>query len=109
MPVTADEPDLMLALDHLAKASGVKVLGLSPGAPTAEVGYVVLPVQLSLDGSYASLFWWFTVGQPSRRSGIHPGRRADSLGGRPGGSSRCPAYEASSIANQRPTQRPSAM
>ena len=59
MPVTADEPDLMLALDHLAKASGVKVLGLSPGAPTAEVGYVVLPVQLSLDGSYASLTGYF--------------------------------------------------
>lgn len=55
MPVTADEPDLLFALDHLARGSGVKVLGLSPGAPTAEVGYVVLPVQLSLEGSYGSL------------------------------------------------------
>ena len=55
MPVTADEPDLMLALGHFAKLSRVKVLGLSPGAPTAEVGYVVLPVQLSLDGSYGAL------------------------------------------------------
>lgn len=55
MPLTADEPDLLLALDHLAKASGVKVLEFSPGAPTAEVGYVIVPVQLSLDGSYGSL------------------------------------------------------
>lgn len=59
MPVTADEPDLMLALSQFAKASGVKVLGLSPQAPTAEVGYVVLPVQLSLDGSYGSLTRYF--------------------------------------------------
>lgn len=55
MPVTADEPDLLLALGHLAKASGVKVLTLSPGAPSAAVGYVTLPVQLTLSGSYGSL------------------------------------------------------
>ncbi len=59
MPVTADEPDLMLALGQYAKASGVKVLGLSPQEPTAEVGYVILPVQLSLDGSYGSLTRYF--------------------------------------------------
>ncbi|HLX31144.1 MAG TPA: type 4a pilus biogenesis protein PilO [Gaiellaceae bacterium] len=55
MPVTADEPDLLLALDQLARASGVKVLQISPGAPTPAVGYVVLPISLSLSGSYGSL------------------------------------------------------
>jgi Tfp pilus assembly protein PilO len=55
MPPSADEADLLLALNHLAKASGVKVLGITLGAPTAEVGDVILPAQLTLDGSYGSL------------------------------------------------------
>lgn len=55
MPPSADEPDLVLGLQHLAKASGVKLLGLSLGAPTAEIGYVVLPASLTLDGSYGSV------------------------------------------------------
>ena len=55
MPPSADEPDLLLALNHIAKASGVKVLGLSLGAPTAEIGYVILPVQLNVDGTYRSV------------------------------------------------------
>lgn len=55
MPVTADEPDLLLALDQVARADGIKVLGLTPQTPTAAVGYVVLPVQLTLQGTYASL------------------------------------------------------
>lgn len=55
MPVAADEADLLLMLDQLAKASSVKVLELSPQTPTAAVGYVVLPIQLSLQGSYGAL------------------------------------------------------
>ncbi len=55
MPATADESDLLLMLDQLARGSGVKVLLLSPQTPTAVVGYVVLPVQLSLQGTYGAL------------------------------------------------------
>ena len=55
MPATADESDLLLMLDQLAKASGVKVLLLSPQTPSAAVGYVALPIQLSLQGPYGAL------------------------------------------------------
>lgn len=55
MPATPDESDLLLMLDQLAKSSGVKVLLLSPQTPTAAVGYVVLPIQLSLQGTYGAL------------------------------------------------------
>lgn len=55
MPVTADESDLLLLLDQLAKSSGVKVLLLSPQVPTTAIGYVVLPIQLSLEGTYGNL------------------------------------------------------
>jgi uncharacterized protein YjeT (DUF2065 family) len=55
MPPSADEPDLLLALNHIAKASGVKVLGLSLQTPTPQIGYVVLPVSLTVDGTYGSV------------------------------------------------------
>lgn len=56
MPLSADEPDLLLALDQLARESGVKVTGLSPGTPAAVAGgYTQLPVTLTLAGSYGSL------------------------------------------------------
>jgi Tfp pilus assembly protein PilO len=55
MPATPDESDLLLMLDQLAKASGVKVLLLSPQTPAAAIGYVALPVQLSLQGPYGAL------------------------------------------------------
>jgi len=55
MPTAADEPDLLLGLDQLAHASGVRVLGVSPEAPVAAVGYTMLPVSLSLAGNYGSL------------------------------------------------------
>ena len=55
MPVAADESDLLLMLDQLAKGTGVKVMQLSPQTPTPAVGYVILPIQLSLQGSYGAL------------------------------------------------------
>ncbi len=55
MPVTEDEPDLLLGLDQLAGSYGVQVASLSPGTPTAAVGYTVVPVALSLNGTYAGL------------------------------------------------------
>jgi Tfp pilus assembly protein PilO len=56
MPTSADEPDLLLGLDQLARASGVKVLGISPLTPAAAAGgYTQLPLTLTLQGSYGSL------------------------------------------------------
>jgi Tfp pilus assembly protein PilO len=56
MPTSADEPDLMLGLDQLARSSGVRVLGISPLTPTATAsGYTQLPLTLTLQGSYGSL------------------------------------------------------
>lgn len=55
MPGTADEPDLLLTLDQLARSAGVRVLELSPASVSSAVGYSILPVSLGLQGSYASL------------------------------------------------------
>jgi Tfp pilus assembly protein PilO len=56
MPTSADEPDLLLGLDQLARSSGVKVLGISPlTASATSGGYTQLPMTLTLEGSYGSL------------------------------------------------------
>ncbi|MGH3008495.1 MAG: type 4a pilus biogenesis protein PilO [Gaiellaceae bacterium] len=56
MPTSADEPDLMLGLDQLARSAGVKVLGISPATPTGVAGgYTQIPLTLTLQGSYGSL------------------------------------------------------
>jgi Tfp pilus assembly protein PilO len=56
MPTREDVPDLLLGLDQLAGSYGVQVTTLSPATPTAAAGgYTILPVSLSLTGSYASL------------------------------------------------------
>ncbi len=55
MPLTSDEPDLLLALDRLAHSYGVRVVTLSPAPPTPGTGYSVQSVALTLNGSYPSL------------------------------------------------------
>ena len=55
MPVTEDEPDLLLTVDEVARSAGVKVLTLSPVAATQEVGYTTLPLQLNVSGGYAQI------------------------------------------------------
>jgi hypothetical protein len=53
LPSQADQPDLLFELDRLAKASGVDVLSISPQAAQASAtGYTVVPINLSLNGSY---------------------------------------------------------
>lgn len=53
LPSRADETNLLFELQRVAAASGVKVLGVSPQPAQAMTGgYTVLPVSLSLDGSY---------------------------------------------------------
>ena len=56
MPAKEDQPDLLLGLDELARSYGVQVVSLSPGGGAAAAGgYTVLPVSLTLTGSYSSL------------------------------------------------------
>jgi Tfp pilus assembly protein PilO len=55
MPAGQDEPDLLLTLTQTARAAGVQVLGVSPGTPTAAVGYTVVPVTLNIAGAYPHL------------------------------------------------------
>jgi len=53
LPSEADTPGLILELQQVAKASGVKIVGISPQAATAApTGYTVEPINLQLDGSY---------------------------------------------------------
>lgn len=56
LPSQVDEPDLILELNRIAAASGVKILNLTPqagqGMPN---GYTVQPINLSLNGSYFNL------------------------------------------------------
>ena len=53
LPSHADQPGLLLELQQVAKASGVKLLGVSPLQPAAvAAGYTVEPINVNLDGSY---------------------------------------------------------
>ena len=53
LPSQPDQPSLLLELNRLAKASGVKIRGLSPQAAQAAAGgYTMVPINLQLDGSY---------------------------------------------------------
>ncbi len=55
MPITEDQPDLLLAVDQVAGSAHVKVTALSPSTPSQAVGYTVLPLSVSLVGSYAEI------------------------------------------------------
>jgi hypothetical protein len=60
LPSQADQPNLLLELDRLATAAGVKVLGVSPqAAQFMPAGYTVLPINLQLDGTYFHLTGFF--------------------------------------------------
>src|SRR5207342_456054 len=53
LPSQADTPNLMFELQHVAKVSGVKLLGISPQPAQATAnGYTVVPINLNLDGRY---------------------------------------------------------
>ncbi len=55
MPATADMPDLLLELDQVARAAGVSVGSIAPGAPTQGTGFSVLPLSLTFTGDFYSL------------------------------------------------------
>ncbi len=53
LPSQADQPGLLLELQAVAKASHVRILGISPQTATAiAAGYTAQPINLNLDGSY---------------------------------------------------------
>jgi hypothetical protein len=56
LPSQADQPELLFELDHLAKASNVHVVGISPQSGMANpAGYTVQPINVQLNGSYYNL------------------------------------------------------
>ncbi len=56
LPSQPDQPDLLLELDRIAKASGVQVNGISPQTAQANAaGYTVVPINLTLTGTYYKL------------------------------------------------------
>jgi Tfp pilus assembly protein PilO len=55
MPSTQDQPDLLLELDQVARASGVTVLTITPRGATAANGYTTVPIDLTLTGDYYAL------------------------------------------------------
>ena len=55
LPSQIDQPDLLFELDRLAEASDVKILNLTPQAPTAGNNYTIEPINLSLAGTYFHL------------------------------------------------------
>ncbi|MBX5475260.1 MAG: type 4a pilus biogenesis protein PilO [Thermoleophilia bacterium] len=55
MPSSADMPDLLLELDQEARAAGVSVVSIAPGAETPGEGYRVVPIQLGFTGDFFSL------------------------------------------------------
>src|SRR5262245_53772445 len=53
LPSRVDQPNLLLGLSRVAKSSGVNLLSISPQAAQATaLGYTVVPINLSLEGSY---------------------------------------------------------
>ena len=53
LPSQADMTSLLFELERVAKASGVKLMGISPQTAQAMAsGYTVVPITLNLDGTY---------------------------------------------------------
>ncbi|HEY2353921.1 MAG TPA: type 4a pilus biogenesis protein PilO [Gaiellaceae bacterium] len=56
LPSRADQTNLLFELNRVAKSSGVTVISISPQAAQATaLNYTVVPVNLSLNGSYFSV------------------------------------------------------
>ena len=55
MPETTDMPDLLLELDQVARAAGVTVNSITPGAVSPGNGFGVLPISIAFSGDFYSL------------------------------------------------------
>ncbi len=55
MPDREDMPGLLLELDAVSTAAGVRFLAIQPGAAVAYAGYYSVPITLSFQGNYYDL------------------------------------------------------
>jgi len=55
MPETTDMPDVLLELDQVARAAGVTVNSITPGAVSPGSGFGVLPISIAFSGDFYSL------------------------------------------------------
>jgi len=55
MPDTDDMPGIILDLNSVAEASGIKFVSIQPSAPTPKTGYTAIGVTLSFEGNYFDL------------------------------------------------------
>jgi Tfp pilus assembly protein PilO len=55
MPDTDDMPGIILDLNSVAEASGIKFVSIQPSAPTPKTGYTAIGITLSFEGNYFDL------------------------------------------------------
>jgi Tfp pilus assembly protein PilO len=55
MPDNADMPGIILDLNSVAEATGIKFLSIQPAAPTPKTGYSAIEITLTFEGNYFDL------------------------------------------------------
>ena len=55
MPDTDDMPGIILDLNSVAEATGIKFLSIQPSAPTPKTGYSAIEITLTFEGNYFDL------------------------------------------------------
>jgi Tfp pilus assembly protein PilO len=55
MPDTDDMPGIILDLNSVAEATGIKFMSIQPSAPTPKTGYAAIQITLTFEGNYFDL------------------------------------------------------
>ena len=55
MPDTDDMPGIILDLNSVAEATGIRFLSIQPSAPTPKTGYSAIEISLTFEGNYFDL------------------------------------------------------
>jgi len=55
MPDTDDMPGIILDLNSVAEATGIKFVSIQPSAPTPKIGYSAIEISLTFEGNYFDL------------------------------------------------------
>lgn len=55
MPDTDDMPGIILDLNSVAEATGIRFVSIQPSAPTPKTGYSAIEISLSFEGNYFDL------------------------------------------------------
>ena len=55
MPDTDDMPGIILDLNAVAEATGIKFVSIQPSAPTPKTGYSAIGITLTFEGNYFDL------------------------------------------------------